>query len=57
MVQIYLAKTLIVYVIGYTLGELLAAAAAVTDSPAKKKTLYILAVAITMNAIIEIIRL
>lgn len=55
MVQIYLAKTLIVYVIGYTLGELLAAA--VTDSPAKKKTLYILAVAITMNAIIEIIRL
>ena len=55
MVQIYLAKTLIVYVMGYTIGQLLAAA--VTDSPAEKKTVYILAVAMTMNAIIETIRL
>lgn len=55
MVQIYLAKTLIVYVMGYTIGQLLAAA--VTDSPAKKKTVYILAVAVTMNTIIETIRL
>lgn len=55
MVQIYLAKTLIACVIGYTMGELLAAA--MTDSTVKKNTIYILTVAITMNAIIEAIRL
>ena len=34
MVQLFLAKTLIAFVIGYTLGQLLVAA--ITDSPIKK---------------------
>ena len=56
MVQLFLAKTLITFVTGCTLGQLIIAA--ITDSPIKKKEpFYILAVAVTMNAIIEIIRL
>lgn len=55
MVQLFLAKTLIAFVTGCTLGQLLVAA--ITDSPIKKESFYILAVAVTMNAIIETIRL
>lgn len=55
MVQIFLAKTLIAFVTGCTLGQLLVAP--ITDSPIKKEQFYILAVAVTMNAIIETIRL
>lgn len=51
MVQIYFTKILIVYVMGYTIGQLLVTT--ITDLPAKKETVYILAVAMTMNAIIE----
>ena len=55
MVQLFLAKRLIAFVIGCTLGQLLVAA--ITDSLIKKEPFYILAVAVTMNAIIETIRL
>lgn len=55
MVQLFFAKTLIAFVTGYTLGQLLVAS--ITDSPIKKEPFYILAVAVTMNAIIETIRL
>ena len=53
MVQIYLSKMLIVYVMGYTMGQFLTAA--ITDLPVKKSTVYIWAVAMMMNAIIETI--
>ena len=55
MVQLFLAKKLISFVIGYALGQLLVAA--ITDSPIKKNAFYILGVAVIMNAIIESILL
>ena len=55
MVQLFLANTLIAFVTGCTLGQLLVVA--ITDSPIKKEPFYILDVAVTMNAIIETIQL
>lgn len=55
MVQLFLAKTLIAFVTGCTLGQVIVAA--ITDLPIKKEQFYILAVAVTMNAVIETIRL
>ena len=55
MVQLFLANTLIAFVTGCTLGQILVSA--ITDSPIKKEPFYILVVAVTMNAIIEIIQL
>ena len=55
MVQLFLAKTLITFFTWCTLGQLLVVA--ITDLPIKKEPFYILAVAVTMNAIIETIQL
>ena len=55
MVQLFLVKTLITFVTGCTLGQLFVAS--ITDSPIKKEPFYILAVTVTMNAIIETIRM
>lgn len=55
MVQLFLAKTLITFVTGCILGQLLVAA--ITDSPIKKEPFYIVTTTAKMNVIIETIRL